>query len=287
MITKRIPSADELRLLVTFLNDPSAHTVALARAQLKEALVAQPALRTVLEPWTSAELKPLVRTMLEDLRCDELFAAWTLVARRGADLDLEEACVLLARLLYPGVTRAFIAGALDQFAEAIDERCKLSESSPRQIQLALARYLFTDLGFQGNSERYNDPDNTYINQVIERRRGLPITLSCLYLFVGWRLNLPVYGVGLPGHFIAAHVVEGRPIYVDAFHGGRILTPMDCAQLVRRRGIEFQERFLFPMPKDQIISRIILNLITLYTEQGQADRAQWLGRVLALLQDPAA
>jgi regulator of sirC expression with transglutaminase-like and TPR domain len=287
MITKRIPSADELRLLVTFLNDPSEHTVALARAQLKDVLVAQPALRAVLEPWSSSELKPLVRGMLEDLRLDELFAEWTVLARAGAELDLERACVLLARLHYPGVTVAFVAAALDQFAESADEQFKSADSSPRQVQLILSRYLFSELGFQGNAEQYNDPDNTYINQVLERRRGLPITLSCLYLFVGWRLNLPVYGVGLPGHFIAAHMVEGRPIYVDAFHGGRILTPMDCAQLVRRRGVEFQERFLFPMPKDQIISRMILNLITVYTEQGLVERAQWLGRVLALLQDPAA
>lgn len=285
---KRIPSADELRLLVTFLNDPSEHTVALARRQLGEFLRAQPALRGVLESWSDPELKGLIHDTLEGFRLDDLYADWQALAHQGADLDLERGAVLLARVAYPAVDAAHVAGTLDEFAEAIEEQIDMADDdSPRQAQAILGRYLFQHLGFHGNSERYDDPDNTFIHRVLERRLGLPITLSALYLFVGWRLNLPVYGVGLPGHFIAAHVIEGRPIYVDAFHGGRILTAADCAQLVRRRGIEFHERFLFPMSKDQILSRMILNLMTSYTDRGQTDRAQWLSRLLPLLQDASA
>jgi len=286
MTVKRIPSADEFRLLVSFLGDPSEQTVRLVRNQLREALRAQPSLRSVLESWSQTDLKADVHQILEELRLEDLFDEWVTLAQQGSELDLERGSILLARLAYPQLEFSSITRILDQFAEAMDEILETSES-PQQTQMLLGQYLFRDLGFRGNAQHYDDPDNTYINRVLDRRTGLPITLSCLYLFIGWRLNLPVYGVGLPGHFIAAHVIEGRAVYIDAFNGGRILTPADCAQLVRRRGVEFQERFLFPMSKDQIMSRMILNLITIYTEHGQVERAQWLGRVLAVIQNPTA
>jgi regulator of sirC expression with transglutaminase-like and TPR domain len=287
MTVKRVPSADELRLLVSFLNDSSEQTVALAHRELADAVHSQPNLRAVLEQWSDPELKSVVREMLEDFRLEDLFLEWETLARQGVDLDLERGAALLARVAYPAVDPTLISRSMDEFAEAIDDQLDAAEGGSRQAQQIMSRYLFQELGFRGNTERYDDPDNTFMNRVLERRLGLPITLSCLYLFVGWRLNLPVYGVGLPGHFIAAHVIEGRPLYIDAFQGGRVLTASDCAQLVRRRGIEFQERFLFPMSKDQILSRMILNLITVYTERGHTQRAQWLGRVLTLLQDTAA
>jgi len=105
----------------------------------------------------------------------------------------------------------------------------------------------------------------------------------VYLFVARRLELPAYGVGLPGHFVIGHKTPPGIIYVDPFNRGRILTRADCIEIVRQRGMGFQEAFLAPTPSHQILTRMIANLVNVYTEQGQAGRAQWLTQILALFE----
>lgn len=284
MVAHRLPSPDELRVLLSFLADPSPDTVRLARAQLSELLAAYPDLRGHLPVVAGQEHENAAKAFLEEMRLEDLFQEWSHFLGMGGDLDLEVGCGLLARLAYPDFSLTPIRAALDDMAAAVERMIRSGDLSPRETQACLGRYLFQELGFHGNQDHYDDLDNNFINKVIERRTGLPITLSAIYLLVGWRLSLPVYGVGLPGHFVAAHVIEGRPIYIDAFYRGRLLTSADCAQIVRRRGIEFQERFLSPMSRAQILARMIVNVMTLYTEQGDSTRASWLSRVLSLMQE---
>src|SRR5690349_19756321 len=160
-----------------------------------------------------------------------LDAILPLLAREpDADVDLAEVALLLAREEYPAVD---VEGTLSELtAMAHDVRPWLRGPLAARVA-ALGRYLFHDLGFRGNTSNYYDPRNSYFNQVLDRRTGLPITLSLVAMAVGNRAGLAVRGVGLPGHFIAKAVEGGDEVLFDPFHAGRLLTPSQCEALVEQ------------------------------------------------------
>ncbi|HVO33573.1 MAG TPA: transglutaminase-like domain-containing protein [Elusimicrobiota bacterium] len=281
---KRITERD-VRLLMTFLADRGQRSAALAKLQLKSVLRQRPSYRKVLENADDPELAREARLFLEETRLEMLVDAFRALAAEGEDLNLERGAFLLATLAYPQLRPSQVSGALNRMAADIQARQPVAELPSDAEQAAvLRRYLFEQQGFVGNERQYYDPDNSFINRVLERRTGIPITLSCVYLFVAWRLGLPAHGVGLPGHFIVAHGRSPAVVYLDPFHGGRLLTRNDCVAIVRRRGVSFQDAFLERTSPRQILLRMILNLMNLYTEQGATARAQWLSGLLGLLQD---
>src|SRR5205823_2731791 len=138
----------------------------------------------------------------------------------------------------------------------------------------LCRYLFHDMGYHGNVKEYYDPRNSYINQVMERRTGIPITLSALTMAVGRRSGLVVEGVGLPGHFIVKAVEGPQEILIDPFHGGRVLSDIDCENLVRQvTGVAFEASALTlqAIPAGLMVWRLLANLKGIYL--GQEDFAR--------------
>src|SRR5262249_20775989 len=131
------------------------------------------------------------------------------------------------------------------------------------------------MGFRGNSRDYYDPLNSYFNQVLERRTGVPITLSVLTMAVGARAGLHIDGVGLPGHFIVKAVGGGQEILFDPFHGGRVLTPVDCENLVRQvtgREITVTAETLQPLPLGLLVMRMLNNLKVIYLKSADVPRA---------------
>ena len=144
------------------------------------------------------------------------------------------------------------------------------------------RYLFHDLGFHGNERDYYDPRNSYLNDVLDRRMGLPITLSVIAMAVGTRAGLEVAGVGLPGHFIAKATARGEEIYFDPFHGGRVLSPADCETLVEQvTGVPFQATpdALAPVSVGALVQRMLNNLKGAYLKQADFLRG---ARIIARL-----
>jgi regulator of sirC expression with transglutaminase-like and TPR domain len=130
----------------------------------------------------------------------------------------------------------------------------------------LNAYLFEERGFRGNTQEYYDPRNSFLNDVIDRRLGIPITLSVVYMEVGRRVGMPLQGVGMPGHFIMKYADPEEDIYIDPFNRGRILSHEACEELlhdVYGEPVPFQETFLAPVSKKQILSRILMNLKAIY------------------------
>ena len=124
----------------------------------------------------------------------------------------------------------------------------------------LSRYLFEDGGFSGNQRDYYDPDNSFLNRVLETRRGIPITLALVYLEVGRRLGLNCYGVGLPGHFLVG--LAEPDLYLDAFNGGLLLSAADCRRQVAESfgsQVLWQEEYLAPCTNREILFRMLTNL----------------------------
>lgn len=211
-----------------------------------------------------------------------------LVRDPAADVDLAEVALLLAREEYADLDVEATLGELD--AMAYDVRSRLRGPLAARV-LALSRYLFHELGFRGNQHNYYDPRNSYFNQVLDRRIGIPISLSLVAVSVGVRAGLTVQGVGLPGHFIAKAVAaEEEEVLFDPFHGGRLLTWSQCQALVEEvTGTRFHptaESFE-AAPAHAIVVRMLSNLKGIYLKRGDFPRAvRVIRRMCQLLPDDA-
>ncbi len=151
---------------------------------------------------------------------------------------------------------------LDALAGAVRLRIE-DVTRPYQVIAEMNDYLFGELGFQGNHNDYGNPANSFLDQVLERRIGLPIVLSVIYMEVGWRLGLPISGVALPGHFIARYTTCNEEIFVDPFNGGRLWSWSECRQQVLsaygQATPTIMQQVMLPPSKHEILSRILRNL----------------------------
>jgi regulator of sirC expression with transglutaminase-like and TPR domain len=202
---------------------------------------------------------------------------------------LARANLLIAReAAYPDLRPSRYLAQLDAWAAEVMRQCP--RTAPVIERAAcVSQLLFGELGLRGNDEAYYDPRNSYLNAVMERKLGLPISLSAIYLEVAERIGLPAYGVGLPGHFIVA-VADGEARHLlDPFHGGALLTREDAAALVRSAtgyGGPFLSGWLSPVSTPQILARMLQNLRAAYVRQEAWSMAAAIVERLRLLQPQA-
>jgi regulator of sirC expression with transglutaminase-like and TPR domain len=199
-------------------------------------------------------------------------------------VDLAQAALLIACEEYPDLDVSRYLRRVDGLARGVASRLD-DDPGPLSAVRALNGLLFDEEGFRGNLEDYYDPRNSFLNDVLDRRTGIPITLSTLYIEVGRRAGLPVEGVGLPGHF----VVRVRGTLVDPFHGGAVLSEQDCQKRLDRiygGRLRLDEAMLAACERKTILARTLRNLKAIYTKAGDFVRA--LGAVELLLRvEPGA
>jgi regulator of sirC expression with transglutaminase-like and TPR domain len=191
-----------------------------------------------------------------------------IVAAPDDQVDLAEAALLMARAEYPALDVDLYLRRMEDLAASVAER---GARDPLARVAALNGVLFEEEGFRGNVDDYYDPRNSFLNDVLDRRTGIPITLSTLYIEVGRRAGVAVFGVGLPGHFVVR--AEGR--LVDPFHGGVFLTEADCqGRLDRIYGgrVKLDERMLAPCDRKAILARTLRNLKAIYAKAEDHARA---------------
>ena len=161
--------------------------------------------------------------------------------------------------------------------------------SPLGAANALSRFLFDDLGFSGNQQEYYDPRNSYVNEVLKRRLGIPITLSLVYMEVGRRIGVPMVGVGLPGHFLMRHAEEPG-LFVDAFHGGLLLSREECVQRFRdltHPDEPWSDQYLAPIGKRDMLTRMLRNLKVAHLRRKDNERALFTATMLIRLRPDLA
>ncbi len=199
-------------------------------------------------------------------------------------INLAKAALVLARAVaYPDLDVAHYLARLDELAALAETAVSPHDSILTQAD-TLADFLFRQQGFQGNLAFYFDPRNSFFNEVLERRLGIPLTLSLLYVAIAERLGLPAFGVGMPGHFIVAVRVAGQDYYLDPFHEGKRLTMQDCAKLVRETtGYEFNEAWLTPAEPIAILARMLNNLRNIYVQYQRWGEAAAVIELLTLVQ----
>jgi regulator of sirC expression with transglutaminase-like and TPR domain len=195
-----------------------------------------------------------------------------LAKEEDAALDVAELALGLARDEYANLDADAYLSELRGMAH--EARKYLRGTLEAQVT-GLCRYLFHEMGFRGNTLNYYDPQNSYLNQVLDRRTGIPITLSVIAMAVGRRAGLEVVGVGLPGHFVVKALAGGREVLFDPFHGGRQLTPTDCERLVYQvagTSIEATPETLAAVPLRALLTRLLSNLKAVYLKDRDFRRA---------------
>ena len=204
----------------------------------------------------------------------------------GGDFDLATGALLVASTGDSNVDIDACRDNLDRMAEAARARIP-SEAGPLEELNAITDLLFGVIGFSGNRDDYYDPNNSYLHQVLERRLGIPITLSLLCIEVGRRAGVPVLGIGMPGHFLVRHRDEAN-YFVDAFNGGLLMNRDECGAVLRQAAgedVRLEERHLDPVTPREILARVLRNLKAIYWDREEFDRCiTTIGALMAVLPD---
>jgi len=206
------------------------------------------------------------------------------VAQRPDDeIDLGAAALLVAEPEYPDLDVGHYLGMLDSMAEAVKKR--VGHNAPTALLGGLRNYLFDELGFRGNDEDYYDPKNSFLNEVLDRRVGIPITLSIVFLEVGWRLGLTLQGVSFPGHFLVRLEQDGDEQMLDPYHGGVALGPEELEERLKQamgQSAELAAEHTQSASKRQVLTRMLNNLRGIYQRLGDGERELAVLQKLAIL-----
>ena len=191
-------------------------------------------------------------------------------------IDLAEAALLIATHAYPDLDVAHHLTRIEELAKTLESRIQ-PDSDPSQRILALNQYLFAELGFAASEKDYYDPRNSCLNEVLDRRVGIPITLSLLYMEIGARIGLPLEGVSFPGHFLVKCALPEGTVVLDPYAGGISLGVADLQKRLRDgRGDEVSSAIVDGMlnaaGKKEIVLRLLRNLKAIYLRSQQFDRA---------------
>ena len=221
-----------------------------------------------------------------------------LIQREDARIDLARACLLIAQDAYPGLDVERYIGEIERMAIRLRAGLPANCGAEERV-VALNQFLYEDMGYWGNTDDYYDPRNGYLNEVIERKTGSPITLSILYMELGRRIGLPLEGVSFPGHFLVRLQMRGGMLVLDPFAGGAPQSEDELRSRVKRvipDGVADDlpaaelplDQFLEPATKRQILSRVLRNLKGIYRETDEPERMlDVLNRMLLVTPDSSA
>ncbi len=262
--------SDENHRIVETISDKLIDIGSSAVPLLQQAEIEQP------------EMADRIAAILEEIRGgkleDELRAMALLP---DEEMSLEDGAFLIARYAYPTLDVAAYRQQLDTMAKEIRARI-VERASGEETVTALNRYVFTEQGFKGNTKNYYEVENSYLNRVIDRRVGIPISLSVVYLLIGQRLGLPFHGIGMPGHFLVKYDSERYKIFIDCFNGGALLTEKNCARFLTEAGYGFDEKYLQKSPTRAILSRMFKNLLAIYSKMDEPVKTARLTRFIEIL-----
>ncbi len=193
-------------------------------------------------------------------------------AQPDDELDLLQGALLIARDARAGLDPVAIDTELDALASPLRKLCVASMPAPLQAQ-TLGDHLFGKEGFSGNKSDYYDPRNSFLDEVLARRTGIPVSLSVLYVEVARRAGVWARPVGFPGHFLVRVDDHDRRLVVDPFHGGTTLDEVDLADLLRRSGskLRYSSEMIAPTPIRHVVARILMNLRGIYAARGEYAR----------------
>jgi regulator of sirC expression with transglutaminase-like and TPR domain len=197
-----------------------------------------------------------------------------IAALDDAVFALDRAALTIALEEYPDLDIQVYLRRLDTLAARVEVLVG-TDRNPTNVIESINDVLFVQEGLRGNDKDYYDPRNSFLNEVLDRRLGIPISLSVIYVEVARRIDFKIDGVGFPGHFLVKHVSEDREIVIDPFNRGKILTTNECQELLDKLyngSVAMNPSLLQPMEKRSIITRMLYNLKGIYTQKEQSQKA---------------
>lgn len=278
-------SATHVTALIRLLSDPDPRIARRIHRRLVDVgRAATPFLQRACTDVDDPLMVERLQAVSAEIERAEIERRWgRLLQHPRAEVDLETGAFLIAQAAEPQLDVPFYQRRLDDVAAALKKTVDPSRD-PRRAVLTINAYLFHALKFRGNTRTYYDPDNSFLHRVLDRRVGIPISLSVLYILVSRRLNLPVAGVRTPGHFLVR--LRAQPVFIDCFNQGALLTQKDCETLLRPYGVELTRRHLEPCSSDQILARMLRNLIAIFEHRREFTTGEKFSRLFAMLNNRA-
>lgn len=222
------------------------------------------------------------RSFLAELGADDPVGEFRAFIR-SFHYELETGCYLLERTVHPDLEWAGIARFLDAMAERcrefIDPLAPVADSCKK-----INRIFYHEYGFQGDLDHFHDPENNFLGSVIQRRRGIPISLSVIYLLVADRCGISLDPIGAPGRFLLGNLEGPDPFYIDAFDRGRFRTEEEIRQILLTRNIEDGAEYLLPSPIGEVLCRFCRNLVHQYTIRNELRHARIFAEFIREFED---
>lgn len=200
---------------------------------------------------------------------------------KSENIDVEMGAWLLAKTNFSGINVEAYSAVIDNYASELKDRIDFGAPA-NKILATINFYLYHYLGYCGDMESYYDPQNSYLNRVVDRHRGNPISLSAVYMFVCKRLHLPVVGIGMPGHFICRFQTTRELIYIDPFQKGKLMTKGECKKMLIQSGHDPHESFISPVSPRRMLLRMCSNLQHAYSTQDHAKEAHQMQHYIIAL-----
>lgn len=263
--------------LVTLLDDPDAAVQTAVREELStygpDELAALRQHIQTLHP----ERQEALTEQLQPLHFAMVKRAWHAVLSSSSP-SLERGALLLSWYRYPDADLQAAQTQLDEMAAAF--RDDHPNTTGVDAALALADYMAHRLHFVGNQDDYEDPDNSFLTRVLKRRTGIPISLSVVYVLLGRRLNLPVYGVNLPRHFVVKYADEHNEVFLDPFNGGQPLSRGDCVRFLLKADVQPHAQHFAAAETRTILLRMARNLLMWAKRTGNEQMHHELAELMA-------
>lgn len=196
--------------------------------------------------------------------------------------QLEKAVLLLCRFGNPTIRTEEYSKKLDKLAQQISTDIAYTPSMREKMQILL-QYVFRELRFRGDSKDYHSPENAFFDRVIDRRKGLPIMLSMIVIFLARRLGLPFHGVNMPIHFMLMYKTHNEEILIDPFDGGTIVTYDQCYYFLKKNGIKPRPEHLQKADEIKVLARSIRNLIHSHAKNENKERVKDLRTLLKMVE----
>jgi regulator of sirC expression with transglutaminase-like and TPR domain len=235
-------------------------------------------------------LNERIKNIIDEIYFSEVNAKFKELSEKKENI-LEEAVFLIANFGYPEMDMNKYKNELDEMSTKLNVSIAkmktnplIPHDDPLQIIKIINHFLFYQQGFKGNTENFYEPENTFFNDVMDRKKGIPISLSILYLLVCKRLNLPTYGVNLPAHFIIKYVDERDEFYIDPYNNGIVISKSEAVKFLSRIGLTKEDfdsiSFLKIADDKDIIKRSLNNLVNIYTRSGDTQKTEQLKKIMS-------
>ena len=278
-----ISSKKEIESLIYLLDDPDPEVQTGVQKRFKEiGEHAVPLLDQYRSETVRNSEKESISEIIYQITFNNVLDEFSDILEQGVSnrRQLEYALLTLSKFGNPTLRIQEYQKKLDKLSSQIGSEIAYTPSVTEKMQILL-QYVFRELRFRGDSSDYHHPDNAYLDRVIDRRKGLPIMLSTVVMFLGRRLNLPFYGVNMPIHFMLMYKTHNQDILIDPFDGGTIVTYNQCCYFLKKNGIEPRPEHLEKADESDILVRCIRNLKHSYTKNRHDQRVDGLQKILQI------